>query len=133
MKKILIVEDTEMNLELLIQLLEDEFELFSATDGESGIVMAAKTNPDLIIMDMSLPVKDGWTAMGEIKANPSLDSIPIIALSAHAMQADQRKALENGCNAYLTKPIDETVLMVTIRSLIGWVRLTYGKRFHTCE
>jgi CheY-like chemotaxis protein len=119
MKKILIVEDTDMNLDLLIQLLEDEYELLTATDGEIGVEVAATSKPDLIVMDMSLPVKDGWTAAGEIKAHPALDSIPIVALSARAMQSDQRKALEKGCDAYLTKPIDENLLMATIRSLIG--------------
>jgi CheY-like chemotaxis protein len=119
MKTILIVEDTHLNLDLLIQLLEDEFKLISATDGEAGVKLAASAHPDLIIMDMSLPVKDGWAAASEIKANPSLSSIPIIALSAHAMQSDLDKALENGCDAYLTKPIDEDLLLQTIRSLIG--------------
>jgi CheY-like chemotaxis protein len=118
-KKILIVEDTDMNLDLLIQLLEDEYELISAQDGATGVELAAAAQPDLILMDMSLPVIDGWTASKEIKANPSLASIPIIGLSAHAMQTDKQKALENGCDAYLTKPIDEDQLMQTIFSLIG--------------
>jgi CheY-like chemotaxis protein len=118
-KKILIVEDTDMNLDLLIQLLEDEYELISAQDGATGVELAVAAQPDLILMDMSLPVIDGWTASKEIKANPSLASIPIIGLSAHAMQTDKQKALENGCDAYLTKPIDEDQLMQTIFSLIG--------------
>lgn len=115
MKKILIVEDTELNLDLLIQLLEDEFKLISAGDGGTGVAMAVAEHPDLILMDMSLPLMDGWTAASTIKG---LASIPIIGLSAHAMEGDRERALENGCDVYLTKPVDEHLLLETIENLL---------------
>lgn len=118
MKKILIVEDVQLNLDLLVQLLEDDYELFNAEDGESGVELAVAERPDLILMDMSLPVKDGWTAAREIKADPDLASTPIIGLSAHAMQGDHQKALDNGCDAYLTKPVDEGLLIDTIAKFL---------------
>jgi two-component system cell cycle response regulator DivK len=119
MKKILIVEDTELNLDLFIQLLEDEYVIISAGDGKSGIALATTEHPDLILLDMSLPVMDGWTAANTIKADPDLASIPIIGLSAHAMEGDREKALENGCDAYLTKPVDEDLLLETLENLLG--------------
>lgn len=111
MKKILIVEDVELNLELLVQLLEDDYELVIAKDGAMGLEMAAVEMPDLILMDMSLPVLDGWEATRAIKANQTLSHIPVIGLSAHAMSGDQQKALAAGCNDYLTKPLDEDLLV----------------------
>ncbi len=120
MKKILIVEDADFNLDLLVQLLEDDYELFEARDGQAGVNLAAAELPDLILMDMSLPVMDGWTATREIKANPDLKHIPIIGLSAHAMSGDAQKALDTGCEEYLTKPVDEELLFVVLeRYLIG--------------
>lgn len=118
MNKILIVEDVEINLELLVQLLEDDYLLVSAGDGGAGIELALIEKPDLIIMDMSLPIIDGWSAMREIRANPTTAKIPIIALTAHAMEADRQKAFEAGCNAYLTKPVDEGQLFRTIKELL---------------
>ena len=111
MKKTLIVEDVEFNLDLLIQLLEDDYELAIARDGAQGLEMATSENPDLILMDMSLPVLDGWEATRTLKADASLKHIPVIGLSAHAMNSDQQKALEAGCNDYLTKPLDDNLLM----------------------
>lgn len=119
MKKILIVEDTEYNLELLIQLLEDDYELICTGDGEAGVTMAGKKRPHLILMDMSIPIMDGWTAASMIKGNPELAHIPIIGLSAHAMEGDRQKAIANGCDGYLTKPIDETLLLDMIDNLLG--------------
>jgi CheY-like chemotaxis protein len=110
MKKILIVEDVEMNLDLLIQLLEDDFLIVSAPDGAIGVQMAETEKPDLILMDMSLPVMDGWEATKQIKANTNTSGIPIIGLSAHAMNGDRERALTCGCDDYLTKPIDEDLL-----------------------
>jgi CheY-like chemotaxis protein len=110
MKKILIVEDVELNLELLVQLLEDDYELISARDGAMGLKMASAEMPDLILMDMSLPVLDGWEATRAIKADQRLRHIPVIGLSAHAMSGDQQKALDAGCNDYLTKPLDADLL-----------------------
>lgn len=107
MKKILIIEDMPYNLELLVQLLEDHFQLVTACDGAAGLDAARREKPDLILMDMSLPVMDGWEAAARIKADPELRSIPIIGLSAHAMSGDREKAMAAGCDEYLTKPLDE--------------------------
>ncbi|MDQ3657831.1 MAG: response regulator [Chloroflexota bacterium] len=107
MSKILIVEDVELNVELLVQLLEDDYVIVTAADGEQGASLAALHRPDLILMDMSLPVLDGWEATRRIKADPSLRHIPIIGLSAHAMSGDAERAVEAGCDGYLTKPLDE--------------------------
>jgi two-component system cell cycle response regulator DivK len=119
MKKILIVEDADLNLDLLIQLLEDDYELISAGDGGAGVAQAAANRPDLILMDMSLPVMDGWSAVSTIKEHPELSHIPILGLSAHAMEGDRQRALEIGCDAYLTKPVDEILLLETVENLLG--------------
>lgn len=110
MKKILIVEDVALNLELLIQLLEDDYSLITAEDGEKGVVLAERERPDLILMDISLPALDGFEATRRIKANPELAPIPIIALTAHAMAGDERKARAAGCDDYLPKPLDDELL-----------------------
>ena len=123
MKKILIVEDVELNLDLLIQLLEDDYELVSAGDGATGVEMALTEHPDLILMDMSLPVLNGWDATRQIRSNPASEHIPILGLSAHAMESEREKALSAGCQAYLTKPIDEDLLVTTIgHALAGELR-----------
>jgi CheY-like chemotaxis protein len=118
MKKILIVEDVELNVELLTQLLEDEYELVSAKNGEQGVVVAAEEQPDLILMDMSLPVLNGWEATRRLKADDMLKHIPIIALTAHAMSGDEAKALAAGCDDYLTKPFDEDLLFEKVKRLL---------------
>jgi len=118
MKKILIVEDVEFNLELLVQLLEDDYELVSAADGQQGVEMAASERPDLILMDMSLPVLNGWTATSKIKADPELAGIKVVGLSAHAMDSQREQALVAGCDAYLTKPVDENLLFETLERLL---------------
>ena len=119
MNKILIVEDVEFNVDLLVQLLEEDYELVTAGDGAAGIALAESERPDLILMDMSLPVLDGWEATRRIKADPTLTNIPIIALTAHAMQGDEAKARACGCSDYLTKPVDEDCLFEKIEQLIG--------------
>jgi CheY-like chemotaxis protein len=119
MKKILIVEDVEFNLDLMIQLLEDDYELVTARDGEQGIEKASLERPDLILMDMSLPVMDGWQATRRIKANEALSNIPVIGLSAHAMDGDRQKALDCGCDDYLTKPVDEEILYAKLARFLG--------------
>ena len=119
MKKLLIVEDVEFNLDLLVQLLEDEYELVTARDGAGGVAMAAAEKPDAILMDMSLPVLDGWEATQKIKANAAIKDIPIIGLSAHAMSGDREKALAAGCDDYLTKPVDEDLLAEKLRAMLG--------------
>ena len=110
MKKILIVEDVEMNRDLLVQLLEDDYELVEAVDGRQGLEMAAGEAPDLILLDISLPEIDGWEVARKIRADERLKHIPIIAVTAHAMTGDEEKAIECGCNDYLAKPIDEDEL-----------------------
>jgi CheY-like chemotaxis protein len=119
MKKILIVEDVEFNLELLVQLLEDDYELVTARDGAAGVQVASAEIPDLILMDMSLPVLDGWQATRTIKADPNLSQIPVIGLSAHAMSGDRQKALDAGCVEYLTKPLDEDLLAEKLNLFLG--------------
>jgi CheY-like chemotaxis protein len=118
MKKILIVEDVELNVDLLVQLLEDDYALVVAGDGASGVATASREQPDLILMDMSLPVLDGWEATRRIKADRTLEHIPIIALTAHAMRGDCERALDCGCQDYLSKPIDEELLFEKIRRLV---------------
>ena len=114
MKKILIVEDIAFNVELLVQLLEDEYELVVANDGETAVQMAQSERPNLILMDMSLPVLNGWEATQQIKANDSLQHIPIIALTAHAMSGDEERARAAGCDDYLSKPLDEDMLFAKL-------------------
>ncbi len=119
MKTILIVEDTDLNLDLLTQLLEDNYKLLRARDGSTGVAKAVSEQPDLILMDMSLPVMDGFSAVRAIRSESELAGVSIIGLSARAMPADREKALQNGCDVYLTKPIDEDLLVRTIEELIG--------------
>ena len=107
MPKILLVEDNEMNRDMLSRrLLRHGFEVFIATDGKQGIQMTRSEAPDLILMDMSLPEIDGWEATRRLKADPETRSIPIIALTAHAMVSDREKAMAAGCNDYDSKPVD---------------------------
>lgn len=106
MSKILIVEDNEMNLDMLSRRLSRRgFEIVIATDGAAGVDLAKKEHPDLILMDMSLPVMDGWQATRLIKSDDSLKHIPIIALTAHAIAGDREKCLAAGCDEYESKPI----------------------------
>lgn len=119
MKKILIVEDVEMNLDLLVQLLEDDYQLISARDGNEGVSKARTENPDLILMDMSLPVLDGWAATRKIKTDGDTSGIPVIGLSAHAMDGDREKALEAGCDDYLTKPVNDDILFDKLEEFLG--------------
>jgi len=107
MSKILIVEDNEMNREMLSRrLIRSGFEVIMADNGQLGVDMAAVESPDLILMDMSLPIMDGWAATKTLKSNPSTASIPVIALTAHAMTSDRDEALQAGCDDYDTKPIN---------------------------
>jgi CheY-like chemotaxis protein len=119
MKKILIVEDVAFNLDLLVQLLEDDYQLITASDGEKGVELAKNESPDLILMDMSLPVVDGWEATRRIKNDAASKKIPVIGLSAHAMDGDREKALASGCDDYLTKPIDEDLLVKTLHKFLA--------------
>ena len=120
MSNILLVEDNEMNRDMLMRRLErKDFEVVIAIDGKAGIDMASSSNPDIILMDLSLPVIDGWEATRRIKADPATQSIPVIALTAHAMAGDEQKALEAGCNDYDTKPIELKRLLDKIENLLG--------------
>jgi two-component system, cell cycle response regulator DivK len=119
MKTILIVEDVEFNLDLMVQLLEDDYTVLTASDGAAGIELAERACPDLILMDLSLPVIDGWEATRLMKANARLQQIPIIALTAHAMSGDEEKAKAAGCDDYLSKPIDEELLFAKLRTFLG--------------
>ena len=119
MKKILIVEDVEFNRDLLVQLLEDRYEVVTATDGEEGIRRAEQDRPDLILMDLSLPVIDGWEATRRIKASEALRHIPVIALSAHAMTGDEDRARQSGCDDYVSKPLDEDTLFEKLSKFLG--------------
>ena len=114
MKKILIVEDVEINRDLLEQLLEEDYELLTAEDGAAAIRLAEAESPDLILMDMSLPVMDGWEATRILKGRDDLKRIPVIALTAHAMRGDEEKARACGCDDYLSKPVDEDRLFEKI-------------------
>jgi CheY-like chemotaxis protein len=116
-KTILIVEDTEMNIDLITQLLEDDFNLLVARDGAEGMALANERNPDLVLMDISLPVMDGYEATRGIRAAGK--AMPIIGLSAHAMSGHEQKAKEAGCNEYLTKPIDDTKLFEVLERFLG--------------
>jgi CheY-like chemotaxis protein len=120
MSKILLVEDNEMNRDMLSRRLERKgFEVVIAVDGKAGVEMASSTSPDLILMDLSLPVMDGWEATRQIKANPATQGIPVIALTAHAMSGDEVKAREAGCDDYDTKPVNLNRLLEKIGSFLG--------------
>lgn len=118
MKTILVIEDIELNRDLLVQILEDDFEVITAEDGAAGIARAEADRPDLILMDLSLPVIDGWEATRRLKADEVLKRIPVIAVTAHAMQGDEEKARAAGCDDYVTKPIDEDLLLEKIRGFL---------------
>ena len=120
MSKILLVEDNEMNRDMLSRRLERKgFEVVLAVDGQAGIDMASSSSPDLILMDLSLPVIDGWEATRRIKADPATQTIPIIALTAHAMKEDEQKAREAGCDDYDTKPVNLSRLLEKMGKLLG--------------
>jgi CheY-like chemotaxis protein len=117
--KILLVEDNEMNLDMLSRRLERKgFQVVIATNGQQGVELARSELPDLILMDMSLPVLDGWQATREIRTIRETEAIPIIALTAHAVSGDREKCLEAGANEYETKPIKFEQLMSKIEALL---------------
>src|SRR5688500_14753943 len=122
MSKILLVEDNETNRDMLSRrLLRRGYEVVIAVDGESGLALAGSEAPDLILMDMSLPVLDGWEATRRLKAAPATQHIPVIALTAHAMSSDRDKALQAGCDDYDTKPVELPRLLGKIEALLGGV------------
>ena len=120
MTKILLVEDNEMNRDMLSRRLERKgYQVVLAVDGQSGVEMARSEAPDLVLMDMSLPVLDGWEATRRLKAAPETRHLPVIALTAHAMSSDRDKALEAGCDEYDTKPIELPRLLGKIEALLA--------------
>lgn len=119
MAKILLVEDNEMNRDMLSRRLERRgYAVVIAEDGAKGVDLAKSELPDIILMDMSLPIMDGWEATRQVKAAPQTKGIPIIALTAHAMAGDEEKALAAGCNDYETKPVDLPKLLAKIDALL---------------
>ncbi len=120
MSKILYIEDDEMNRDMLSRRLERRgYQVISALTGEEGIAIAQSEAPDLILMDLSLPVMNGWEAAQRLKEDHQTRSIPIIALTAHAMEGDMQKAIESGCDDYDSKPIDLPQLLVKIEGLLN--------------
>ncbi|HEX8672913.1 MAG TPA: response regulator [Longimicrobium sp.] len=120
MKKILLVEDNEMNRDMLSRRLERKgYQVVVAVDGQEGVDQAATVLPDLVLMDMSLPVLDGWEATRRLKAAPATGHIPVIALTAHAMAGDRAHAMDAGCDDYDTKPIDLPRLLTKIEALLS--------------
>ncbi len=118
MSKVLLVEDNEMNRDMLSRrLIRKGHEVVMAVNGQIGVDMASSENPDIILLDMSLPVMDGWTAAGHLKSNPETKDIPIIALTAHAMAEDKEKALAAGCDDYDTKPVEFKRLLEKMAAL----------------
>jgi len=120
MPRILLVEDNELNRDMLSRrLIKKGYEIFIAVDGEKSVELTLSVKPDLILMDMSLPVMDGWEATRRIKSHPDIRGIPVIALTAHAMGEDRQKALEAGCDDYDTKPIEFSRLLLKIAAFLG--------------
>jgi CheY-like chemotaxis protein len=123
MAKILIVEDNEMNRDMLSRRLQRRgYEIVIAVDGEEGIAAVRSANPDLILMDMSLPVVDGWEATRRLKADAETQTIPVIGLTAHAMAGDRDKAIAAGCDDYDTKPVELPRLLEKIEALLASAR-----------
>jgi CheY-like chemotaxis protein len=119
MPRILLVEDNEMNRDMLMRRLQRRgYDVGTAVDGEEAVSMALSERPDLILMDLSLPLIDGWEATRRIKGKPETAGIPVIAITAHAMTGDREKALEAGCDDYDTKPIEFQRLLEKIQALI---------------
>jgi CheY-like chemotaxis protein len=119
MPKILLVEDNEMNRDMLSRrLIRSGYEVILAVDGAQGVAMAASDAPDLVLMDMSLPVLDGWEATRRLKSDPATRGLPVIALTAHAMAGDEKKAREAGCDGFDTKPVEYTRLLSKIEGLL---------------
>jgi CheY-like chemotaxis protein len=120
MRKVLIVEDNEMNREMLMRRLQrHDFTVCCAVDGPSGVAMAAREIPDIILMDVALGDTDGWEATQQIKANPATAHIPVIALTAHALATDRQKSIEVGCAAFETKPVDLPRLLNKIAACLS--------------
>ncbi len=119
MNRILVVEDNEMNRDMLSRRLQRRgYEVIVAVDGQAGIEAAETEHPDLILMDMSLPIVDGWEATRRVKSRPETAHIPVVALTAHALEGERQKALDAGCDDYDTKPVELERLLQKIKALI---------------
>jgi len=119
-KRILVVEDNDDNMNLILDMLQSlRYVSLTAENGEAGLTRAREDRPDLILMDLSLPAMDGWTATKHLKADPNTQNIPVIAVTAHAMVGDEERALEAGCDDYVSKPIDVKELARKIRHHLG--------------
>ena len=118
-KKILIVDDTDFNRDLVVQLLEDEYDMVIAENGEEALQKSEAERPDLILMDLGMPVMDGWEATRLLKANSDLRHIPVIAVTSHAMVGDEIEARKAGCDDYLSKPVDDEALLKKIKKFLG--------------
>ena len=118
-KKILVVDDTEFNRDLVVQLLEDDYDMVIAENGEEALTVTEQERPDLILMDLGMPVMDGWEATRRLKSNDQLKNIPVIVVTSHAMVGDEVEARKAGCDDYLPKPIDEDLLIKKIKNFIG--------------
>lgn len=123
---ILAIEDVDLNLDLLVQLLEDRYEVVGAADGETGLRMAEDVGPDLILMDLALPGIDGWEATRRLRASATFRQVPIIALSSHAFEGDREQALAAGCDDYIAKPLDEGELFDKIEHHLTAFRARMG-------
>jgi CheY-like chemotaxis protein len=120
MTTILVVEDNEMNRDMIARRLQKRgYEVVLAVDGKQGVELARAKRPDLILLDMSLPIVDGWQAVRQLKESPDTRAIPVVALTAHAMAGDREKALEAGCDAYEGKPVDLPHLLETMQALLS--------------
>ena len=120
MPKVLVVEDNEMNRDMLSRRLQRRgYDVVLSVDGEDGVNKARSDSPDIILMDMDLPVLDGWAATRQLKSSPETQTIPVIALTAHAMAGDRERALEAGCDDYDTKPVEFSRLIAKIETLLG--------------
>lgn len=120
MARILVVEDNELNADMLSRRLQRSgHEVLLAKDGQQGVTLTREQRPDLVLMDMSLPVMDGWTAARTLKADEQLKHIPIIALTAHALNGERQRALDAGCDEYDTKPVDWARLKEKIADVLG--------------
>jgi two-component system cell cycle response regulator DivK len=117
--KILIVDDNALNLELASQLLEDDYIIATATNGKEAMREVALFQPDLVLMDLSMPIMDGWEATRRLRQDPANAGLKIVALSAHAIPAEIERALGCGCDGFVTKPIDDDLLMHTVREMLG--------------
>lgn len=124
---VLVIEDHEFNRDLLVQLLEEEYTVLTAEDGETGLSLVMRERPTVVLLDLSLPVLDGWAVARRIREDDSLRDVRIVALTAHAMPGDEQKARDAGCDEYVAKPIDEDVLYEVLERYTEGARRSRGE------